>query len=206
MSWNALPIELKNKILEKRNEMYYKSVNIIKKAWLISRNKYLTAKKLFIDYQIENIESREINTRIIKLLKFTSKIILKKKSFSKEDIDFWQDKLDYIEIDLGYEQYTGEVTVIECNIIREHLYLIANKLNIKFIHLWRKQTYLVRLHMPCPPPPLPLLSPHHLGRPGHADLRIKLPPACTRGPSCLASDLYYQYYLFLYNRSLLTTQ
>ena len=141
MSWNALPIELKNKILEKRNEMYYKSVNIIKKAWLISRNKYLAAKKIIIDYQIEDIESwyetdftsgLATPTRTINLLKFTSKIILKKKSFSKEDIDFWQDKLDYFDQTLSGQESMGEVTAIE-----EHLCLIANKLNIKFINLLR---------------------------------------------------------------------
>ena len=139
MSWNALPSELKNKIFEERNEMYDKSAKIIKKAWLIFRFKYLTAKKLFINYQIDNIEAWYgdepdlINTRTIKLMKFTSKIILKKKSFSKEDIDFWKNILDIIEMNLRYEQQTGGVTAIECNIIEEHLYLIANKLNIKFI-------------------------------------------------------------------------
>ena len=141
MSWNALPIELKNKILEKRNEMYYKSVNIIKKAWLISRNKYLAAKKIIIDYQIEDIESwyetdftsgLATPTRTINLLKFTSKIILKKNSFSKEDIDFWQDKLDYFDQTLSGQESMGEVTAIE-----QHLCLIANKLNIKFINLLR---------------------------------------------------------------------
>ena len=144
MSWDALPIELKNKILEKRNEMYYKSVNIIKKAWLKYINKSLIAINLWRLYRLDdpqawgegnfNNEPDLIKYRTLKLIKYSSKVLLKRNNFSNVEFNFWVDIIRVIMLSLHYYGGGDSSAAKLYIIIEQHMNMLVRKLNLEIIY------------------------------------------------------------------------